>query len=337
MPCSRARRHRQVDDALLDLQRAVAGVHQDQGLDPLRRTQRQHLGDHPAHRVAEQHEPLPAQRVGQRQQVGGEEVEVVGGLVGRLRTGAVTAEVGRDDVPAEIGQPLDEVLEVAARAGVAVHEHQRVPALAGLGDRQLHVADVDRPIGRGHEVPPSPRRSAGRRLDPTEASRSVAGGGRRHRRAGGHAAPADDSALDALVADDAPGIARGGGRRGRGDGSAPVAHVRHLVGGRDHDVDRLVHGQQVVGRGDRSCLGRHLRGPRRSVRAPLPRGGHADHAVHVDRQAPDQPTAVDPDPEVDGGHVARVGGRRIGVPGAVCGRTRPRPHPQRSCGVIVAW
>ena len=101
MPVLARRRHRQVDECRVDLQRAVTGVHEDERLDPLGRTERQHLGDHPAHRVAEQHEPVPVQRVGQRQQVGGEDVEVVGGLVGRLRAAAVAPQVGRDHVPAE--------------------------------------------------------------------------------------------------------------------------------------------------------------------------------------------------------------------------------------------
>ena len=127
----------------VDRHRAVARVHQDEGLEPLRRIQGHDLGHHPAHRVAEEAEPVPAQPVGQRQHVGGEQVEGVVPLAVGLVALTVAPQVGRDHVPAGGGQGPDVVREVLLGPGEAVDEEQGSTPPARLGHDQRHLADGD--------------------------------------------------------------------------------------------------------------------------------------------------------------------------------------------------
>jgi len=125
----------------------VRGVHEHERLETVRRGDRDAPGDHAAHRVAEQPDPLLTEVVGDRQDVGGHAVERV--VVGRLRLGAlaVAAVVEHHD-PVVGGEPLDVVGEVLLRAAEAVHEEQR-RTLAGdldledgaVVDGDLHAGD----------------------------------------------------------------------------------------------------------------------------------------------------------------------------------------------------
>ena len=60
--------------------------------------------DHAAHRVAEQHEAVPAELVDEGQQVGLEQREAVVIGPGRVVAGAMAPEVRRHDVPPSFGR-----------------------------------------------------------------------------------------------------------------------------------------------------------------------------------------------------------------------------------------
>ena len=103
------------------------------------------LADHAAHRVAEQHEAVPAEVVDEGQHVGLEQVEAVVLRARGMVAGPVTPEVGGDDVPAALGQPVEEVREVLLGAREPV-DHQQGPAAGTrLGDLEADVADAHRP------------------------------------------------------------------------------------------------------------------------------------------------------------------------------------------------
>ena len=108
----------------------MAGVHQHQAVEPIGDAHGDHLRDHAAHRVAEQHEvrPRPPAVIGEREGIGRQQIERVLGLVGRLLGRTVPAVVERDRVPAELGQGIEPVGEILLRTGEAVHQEQRPPA-----------------------------------------------------------------------------------------------------------------------------------------------------------------------------------------------------------------
>ena len=123
--------------------RAGRRVEQDEGVDALGVREHEAASDHPAHRVAEEREPLEVERVGDRERVGGEPVERVGGDVGGLVAGAVPAMVEEHHVGVltEAGRVVGEIL---LGPGEAVHEEERRSGAAAL-DREPHpVVGEDR-------------------------------------------------------------------------------------------------------------------------------------------------------------------------------------------------
>src|SRR5207248_11711010 len=125
------------------LRRSAARVHQHQSVEAFWVPKGRDLGNHPAHRDTEQHEALPAEGVGQRPQVVGEQVEVVGVLGRRLLAVAMAAQVGGYRVPPGISETVDGLGEVVLGTGEPVH--QQHPPLAGAALAYLdgNTAGVD--------------------------------------------------------------------------------------------------------------------------------------------------------------------------------------------------
>ena len=133
----------------------VGRVHQHERAEPLGHRQREVLGDHAAHRVAEQREPVPAELVDQPAGVVRERRERVVRLLGRLTARPVAPVVGRDDVEPACRERVDPVGEVLLRTREAVEEQQPRATAPGLrhgeDDRarvhldQLHLAVLSAP------------------------------------------------------------------------------------------------------------------------------------------------------------------------------------------------
>ena len=132
--------HPRVEDSL---EPTVRGVHEDERFDAVGRSEQHVLGDHPAHRVAEKREAAPPERVGQREDVSREDRERVRALVVGLVARAVPAQVRCDHVPAALGERHEEVSEVFFGSREAMDEHERPPAHAVLGNRQVDRTRVD--------------------------------------------------------------------------------------------------------------------------------------------------------------------------------------------------
>ena len=132
--------------------RAVTGVHQHQAAQPRGLPRRRDLGDHPAQGVAEQDEPVPAQRVHEPPQVVGEQLEAVGVLGCRLGSAAVATQVGGNCVPAGVGEAVEHLPEVLLRTGEPVHQQQVALTRARFADRNRQTASLDRALL--HQRPP---------------------------------------------------------------------------------------------------------------------------------------------------------------------------------------
>jgi hypothetical protein len=188
-------------------------------LDPVRVVRGQRVADEVSGVVADHGEPLVAERIHQRDQVGGEGAGVVpgGGLVGPPDA----ALVDRDDLEVP-GQRRHHPAPRVPVLRPAVHEQQRRPLAAD--DRvQAHLAGVDEPAA---ERAPEPRGEVRRaRAPPAAAARLEAAracrvgvrfGGRqprRQRRAGESGEPASRDPL--LRVRDRSGTFRSGQAGGR--------------------------------------------------------------------------------------------------------------------------
>ena len=122
---------------------AVGRVHEHERGDAVGHRQREVLGDHAAHRVAQQREAVPPERVDEPAGVVGERRQRVVPLLGRLAAGAVAPVVRRDRVEPAGREGVDPVGEVLLRAREPVDQQQPRSAVPGLGRRQHHRSEVD--------------------------------------------------------------------------------------------------------------------------------------------------------------------------------------------------
>ncbi len=132
--------------------RRRARVHEDQRRNPLRVVEHDVEHRHATHRVAEHDESVPAERVGQRQDVGREDLERVRRLVVRFVAVPVAPQVGRHRVPPEDGQVVEEIGEVLLGPAEPVDQQEGPAALPRLGDRQGHGAKVQGAKSHGQRL-----------------------------------------------------------------------------------------------------------------------------------------------------------------------------------------
>ena len=128
----------QGDEILVEpLDPPVMGVHQHEAPDATWALEDHELGHHAPHRMAHQIKRVPPEVIDQRERVGGERREVVGSLVGRLIASAVTSEVGRHHMEADLGQRYDFVGEVLLATGEPVQQQEGPTTLSRGQTRQV--------------------------------------------------------------------------------------------------------------------------------------------------------------------------------------------------------
>jgi hypothetical protein len=158
-----------VEQRTLEDQR-VRGVGDDQSRDPARMPQRRRPRDRAAPVVAGQREPVPAQRIGQRQHVGDQPVDPVVRLVRRLGGAGVAALIGGGDrvVRREVGKLVP---PCPPRFGKAVQEQDGVAVRrAAHGNVERHAGGEGNASGlKSHGIPFVPSENEGRDRRPLGA------------------------------------------------------------------------------------------------------------------------------------------------------------------------